>query len=65
MTINTTTAVTHYYIQNKRHAELIEQWRKHRRTVIRGGVEWVGAAAPSSKELFPDVPKHLMHDLHH
>jgi SpoVK/Ycf46/Vps4 family AAA+-type ATPase len=31
----------------------------------RGGVEWVGAAAPSSKELFPDVPKHLMHDHHH
>ena len=31
----------------------------------RGGVEWVGAVAPSSKELFPDVPKHLMHDHHH
>ena len=31
----------------------------------RGGVEWVGAAAPSSKELFPDVPQHLMHDHHH
>ncbi|HET7297829.1 MAG TPA: AAA family ATPase [Gemmatimonadales bacterium] len=31
----------------------------------RGGVEWVGAAGPSSKELFPDVPKHLMHDHHH
>jgi hypothetical protein len=31
----------------------------------RGGVEWVGAAAPSSKELFPDVPEHLMHDHHH
>jgi len=31
----------------------------------RGGVEWVGAAAPSSKELFPDVPKSLMHDHHH
>jgi pachytene checkpoint protein 2 len=31
----------------------------------RGGVEWVGAAAPSSKELFPDVPKDLMHDHHH
>ena len=27
----------------------------------RGGVEWVGAAAPSSHELFPDVPKHLLH----
>jgi pachytene checkpoint protein 2 len=31
----------------------------------RGGVEWVGAAAPSSHELFPDVPKHLMHDHDH
>jgi SpoVK/Ycf46/Vps4 family AAA+-type ATPase len=31
----------------------------------RGGVEWVGAAAPSAKELFPDVPQHLMHDHHH
>jgi pachytene checkpoint protein 2 len=27
----------------------------------RGGVEWVGDAAPSSHELFPDVPKHLKH----
>ncbi len=26
----------------------------------RGGVEWAGDAAPSSKELFPDVPKELM-----
>jgi SpoVK/Ycf46/Vps4 family AAA+-type ATPase len=31
----------------------------------RGGVEWVGAAAPSSRELFPDVPKDLMHDHDH
>jgi len=31
----------------------------------RGGVEWVGQAAPTSKELFPDVPKSLMHDHHH
>jgi len=31
----------------------------------RGGVEWVGAAAPSSSELFPDVPKALMHDRDH
>jgi pachytene checkpoint protein 2 len=31
----------------------------------RGGVEWVGAAAPTSKELFGDVPKSLMHDHHH
>jgi len=29
----------------------------------RGGVEWAGGAAPTSKELFPDVPKELMH--HH
>jgi len=31
----------------------------------RGGVEWAGAAAPSSKELFPDVPRELMHDHDH
>ena len=31
----------------------------------RGGVEWAGDAAPSSKELFPDVPKELMHDHDH
>jgi len=31
----------------------------------RGGVEWVGATAPSSRELFPDVPKELMHDHDH
>jgi hypothetical protein len=31
----------------------------------RGGVEWAGAAAPSSRELFPDVPKQLMHDHDH
>jgi SpoVK/Ycf46/Vps4 family AAA+-type ATPase len=31
----------------------------------RGGVEWAGAAAPSSKDLFADVPKHLMHDHDH
>jgi len=31
----------------------------------RGGVEWVGEAAPSSKELFPDVPEHLKHDHDH
>lgn len=29
----------------------------------RGGVEWAGGAAPTSKELFPDVPKELLH--HH
>jgi SpoVK/Ycf46/Vps4 family AAA+-type ATPase len=27
----------------------------------RGGVEWAGDAAPSSRELFPDVPRELMH----
>jgi SpoVK/Ycf46/Vps4 family AAA+-type ATPase len=31
----------------------------------RGGVEWVGDAAPSSKELFADVPDHLKHDHDH
>ena len=31
----------------------------------RGGVEWAGDAAPSSKELFGDVPAHLKHDHDH
>jgi len=31
----------------------------------KGGVEWAGEAAPSSKELFPDVPEHLKHDHDH
>jgi hypothetical protein len=31
----------------------------------RGGVEWAGAPAPSSKELFPDVPAELKHDHDH
>ena len=31
----------------------------------RGGVEWAGPAAPSSHELFPDVPDHLKHDHDH
>jgi SpoVK/Ycf46/Vps4 family AAA+-type ATPase len=31
----------------------------------RGGVEWAGPPAPSSKELFPDVPDHLKHDHDH
>jgi hypothetical protein len=31
----------------------------------RGGVEWAGPAAPSSRELFPDVPDHLKHDHDH
>ena len=31
----------------------------------RGGVEWVGAAAPTSREMFPDVAKEMMHDHDH
>ena len=31
----------------------------------RGGVEWAGPAAPSSKELFPEVPDRLKHDHDH
>jgi SpoVK/Ycf46/Vps4 family AAA+-type ATPase len=31
----------------------------------RGGVEWAGAPAPAARELFPDVPKELMHDHDH
>ena len=31
----------------------------------KGGVEWIGGAAPTSRELFPDVPKDLMHDHDH
>ena len=31
----------------------------------KGGVEWTGGAAPTSRELFPDVPKELMHDDDH
>jgi AAA+ superfamily predicted ATPase len=31
----------------------------------KGGVEWAGGAAPSSREMFPDVPKELMHDHDH
>jgi AAA+ superfamily predicted ATPase len=31
----------------------------------KGGVEWAGGAAPTSRELFPDVPKALMHDHDH
>jgi pachytene checkpoint protein 2 len=30
-----------------------------------GGVEWAGPAAPTSREMFPDVPKELMHDHDH
>jgi AAA+ superfamily predicted ATPase len=30
-----------------------------------GGVEWAGAPAPSSREMFPDVPKELMQDHNH
>ena len=31
----------------------------------KGGVEWAGGMAPTSKELFPDVPGELMHDHDH
>ena len=31
----------------------------------KGGVEWTGGAAPTSREMFPDVPKELMHDHDH
>ena len=31
----------------------------------KGGVEWAGGAAPKARELFPDVPKELMHDHDH
>ena len=31
----------------------------------KGGVEWAGGAAPTSRELFPDVPNELMHDHDH
>jgi len=30
-----------------------------------GGVEWAGGRAPTSREMFPDVPKELMHDHDH
>jgi len=31
----------------------------------KGGVEWVGGIAPAAREMFPDVPKALMHDHDH
>jgi AAA+ superfamily predicted ATPase len=31
----------------------------------KGGVEWAGGAALTSREVFPDVPKELMHDHDH
>jgi SpoVK/Ycf46/Vps4 family AAA+-type ATPase len=31
----------------------------------KGGVEWAGGRAPTSRELFPDVPQELMHDHDH
>ncbi len=31
----------------------------------KGGVEWAGGVAPTARELFPDVPKELMHDHDH
>jgi pachytene checkpoint protein 2 len=30
-----------------------------------GGVEWAGGAAPTARQMFPDVPKELMHDHDH
>ena len=30
-----------------------------------GGVEWAGGIAPTARELFPDVPRELMHDHDH
>src|SRR5205814_8993059 len=30
-----------------------------------GGVEWAGGRALTSREMFPDVPKELMHDHDH
>jgi len=39
--------------------DLLSAARKH------GGVEWAGGVAPTSRELFPDVPKELMHDHDH
>jgi hypothetical protein len=35
------------------------------RRAKKGGVEWIGGAAPTSREMFPDVPKDLMHDHDH
>ena len=31
----------------------------------KGGVEWAGGVAPTAREMFPDVPKDLMHDHDH
>jgi len=31
----------------------------------KGGVEWAGGIAPTAREMFPDVPKALMHDHDH
>ena len=30
-----------------------------------GGVEWAGGAAPTARQMFPDVPQELMHDHDH
>src|SRR6202008_25231 len=35
MSTKTQTTTTHYHIQKKRRAEFIEEWRKHRQSVIR------------------------------
>jgi AAA+ superfamily predicted ATPase len=31
----------------------------------KGGVEWAGGTAPTAREMFPDVPRELMHDHDH
>lgn len=31
----------------------------------KGGVEWAGGAAPTARQMFPDVPAELMHDHDH
>jgi AAA+ superfamily predicted ATPase len=31
----------------------------------KGGVEWAGGTAPTSREMFPDVPRELMHEHDH
>jgi hypothetical protein len=40
-------------------ADLLSAARK------KGGVEWAGGAALTSREMFPDVPKEMMHDHDH
>ena len=42
--------------------ELVYTMTRSNDEMKKGGVEWAGGAAPTAKELFPDVPKELMHD---